>query len=138
MKDNVKKLAELKIKLVTATNFHEVFTFFFDHFGENNAFLKVGTSKHNETLQEILVRSARPILKEKDVIVLKDLRMIYIAEQKFYHGAAFINDMMMNFFYFEEVDTGLMALARLKPGSQTMIGRFSLQAINKPSEPSPN
>jgi hypothetical protein len=137
MQESVKKLAELKMKLVTATDFHPVFTFFFDHFGENMAFLRAGVPQHNDQLQQVLVACAQPVLQQS-VISVSQAMMIYVAPQRFYHGGAWFNQMVANFFYFEDIDAGLLALAEPSAASETMIIRFSLQMLDEPLRPSAN
>jgi hypothetical protein len=129
MQANLNKLAELKIKLVTATNFKTIFNFFFDHFGENEEFLKVGGPKHNELLQQVLVTSAQSVLK-KSAIIVNNLLMVYVEEKQFYHGCAMFNHMLVNFFYFEDIDAGLLALAPLSSEAESVIIRFSIRAVS--------
>lgn len=130
MHPSVKKLAELKVKLVTATDFHAVFNYFFDHFGENDAFMRIGEPKQNDQLQQVLVACAQPVLKQS-VVAVRNAMMIYVAEQQFYHGGGMFNHMMANFFYFEDIDAGLLALADLASPGKTMIARFSLQFLGE-------
>lgn len=137
MQQSVKKLAELKVKLVTETDFAAIFNYFFDHFGENDDFMGVGVPRHNDQLQQVLVSSAQPILQQS-VISVSHMLMVYVAEQRFYHGAAFFNGTMANFFYFEDIDVGLLALARQSAQGETMIIRFSLNVVGEPPKPFDN
>lgn len=137
MKKSIRKLSELKVKLVTTRDFHATFNYFFDHFGENHDFMGTGTPKYNERLQQVLATCAQPILKQS-VIKMVNIKMIYVEEQKFYHGAAMINHMMANFFYFEDIDSGLIALAPSSLQGETIIVRFSLQMLDEKPEPSKN
>ncbi len=137
MLPSIKKLAELKVKLVTTTDFHETFHYFFDHFGENDEFMRAGHARHNARLQEVLANCAQPILKQS-VITMRNTVMVYIREHKFYHGALTINNIMANFFYFQDIDSGLMALAVAPEKGETIIARFSLHVVGAPPEEFPN
>jgi hypothetical protein len=137
MHKSIKRLEELKVKLVTATDFFEVFNYFFDHFGENEDFMDRGVRKHNDYIQQVLVASAQQVLKTSKVVTHHPL-MIYVKEQRFYHGAIWFNQILANFFYFEDINAGLMALAQVTGSSETAVIRFSLDEIGKKREPSRN
>ncbi len=137
MQESVKKLAELKMKLVTATEFRPVFDFFFDHFGENDEFMQVGVPQPNDQLQQVLGVCAGQVLK-KSKVVMRNLVMVYVAEKQFYHGGGMFNQMMANFFYFEDIDAGLLALADMTSPGKTVIVRYSLQMLSEPRKPSRN
>jgi hypothetical protein len=132
MQECFKKLTELKLKLVTADDFYEVFNFFFDHFGESDEFIKVSVPQHNDLLQQVLVACAEPVLQQRIVSVHNAL-MLYVAEHQFYHGAAFFNQFMINFFYFEDIDAGLLAIAtrKLIDNNSSMVIRFSFEMLGE-------
>jgi hypothetical protein len=48
------------------------------------------------------------------------------------------NQMMANFFYFEDIDAGLLALADITSPGKTVIMRYSLQMLSEPRKPSRN
>ncbi len=140
MKETYRKLTELKMRLVSATDFYEVFNYFFDHFGENEAFIEHSIPRHNAQLQEVLVASVQPVLKKPNTksLLIRKMMMFFVAHEKFYHGAAIFNGVLTNFFYFQGIDAGLIALSLNEKTGKTMVIRFSFQMLGKPPKPSRN
>lgn len=136
-RDPVKQLPALKVKLVTAKNFLDVFNYFFDHFGENEDFMGLGEPKPHPLLEEVLVHTARQVI-QSPVIIVRNAFFIHLPEQHFIHGACLFNAHLANFFYFEDIDTGMLALAPSPLGKETQIARFSCQQLGKPRKPANN
>jgi hypothetical protein len=129
-------LPTLKMKLITAKDFGEVFDFFFDYFGENEHFMKLGHAGRHELLEQVLVHSAKQVLRS-NVIVMKNAFVILLPEQQFVHGAGQFNDYLANFFYFEDIDAGMLALAHMPFTDETQLIRFSCQQLGQ-TPPRPN
>lgn len=137
MQDTLQKLAELKMKLVTATEFYKVIDYFHDNFGENESLALMSVPKQNEFLQQSLVICVRSALKQQ-IVAVNQMMMLYVEQAQFYHGWGWFNYLIANFFYFEDIDAGLMALV-VKPNSgETMLARFSTHLIDQTKKPSTN
>jgi hypothetical protein len=132
-KQSLKKLPTLKMKLISATDFGEVFDYFFDHFGENEEFMNLGESTRNSLLEQALVQAASKMLNTT-VIAIPKAFYISIPDYQFIHGAGQMNDALINFFYFEDIDSGMMAMASEKFGDETKLARFSCYILGEKPE----
>ncbi|NJP07300.1 MAG: hypothetical protein HC837_17610 [Chloroflexaceae bacterium] len=137
MQETMQKLAELKVRLISATDFYTVFDYFYDHISEDEHFMDMSTPTQNDFLQQVLVTCAQSALKQS-VIAVSQMMMLYAEDAQFYHGGAWFNYLIANFFYFEDIDAGLMALVIKPAGNETLIARFSIQALDQPKKPSKN
>jgi hypothetical protein len=137
MKETYRKLTELKMRLISATDFYAVFNYFFDHFGENEEFIDKSIPRHNSKLQHVLIASVEPVLQQRTILARK-VMMFYVPHEKFYHGAAIFNGVLTNFFYFQEIDAGLIALSLDAMTGKTVIIRFSFQMVGEPPKASRN
>ena len=61
MNDNLHLLATLKDKLINSNDFSAVMHYFFDHFAENEAFMKLGKAQHSSFVETIVAE--RPVLR---------------------------------------------------------------------------
>lgn len=131
MPESLKRLPTLKLKLVTATEFSDVLNYFFDHFGENEEFMGLGKADRHPLLEEVLAHSARAVL-QTSLIVMKNVFIIHVPGYHFVHGAFQVNGNLANFFYFEDIDTGMMAMTPSPTSNETRFIRFSCQQLGKP------
>jgi hypothetical protein len=132
--DPQKQLAALKIKLVTESNFNEIFHYFFDHFGENDTFLKMGKPTRHSVLEQIIAQAAAQVARQQ-IVVLQNLFLIGLAEEKFIHGGCYFNDKYVaNFFYFEDIDAGMISIGAPTRSEETLFARFSCKAVEGEGE----
>jgi hypothetical protein len=133
---HMKHLDTLKKKMTVNDNFKETFEFYFDHFAENPDFMQKGQPVENEKLMQAAKTIAKQILGEKK-ITLTNFMLMGLPDFHFYHGVGFVNQSLINIFYFEDIDTGMAAIAAFPPGSsETKISRFTCSergAMMKPS-----
>ncbi len=127
-------IAALKLKMISATDFSEILSYFFDHLGEDKGFLNLGRGQNNTYLKQILLLAARKALNIEE-IKTSELQMIHLAEFKFIHGGGFFNQYLGTYFYFEDIDAGLLALAHFPPTGRTEIVRFSCQVLDSKPKP---
>ncbi len=137
MEKRLRQLNKLKVMLTTSQNFKEVFNFFFDHFGENPDFLDEGEPIIHDALQRILILTAERALGLQNLQMDKNV-FIRVKDLQFIHGIGMLNEYMMNMFYFEDIDTGMCALANPLEMGETKIARFSCYNPKKIFEPSSN
>lgn len=135
--DTLKRLKVLKMKMVTAKDFYQVFNYFFDHFGENPAFLELGEPTQHDMLEAILTHTVKEMLKI-GTLVIHGLFLIHLSSHQFIHGGGQINDHLVNLFYFEDIDVGMIALAKMPSTGETQIARFSCYRPGQPRRPSAN
>src|SRR5262249_1099815 len=120
---DLSKLDALKDLLVRSTNFSQVLSYFFDHFGENPEFIALGERVEVPFLEAVLEQVGGEVFN-RDVPVT-GLVLTRLAEQRFVHGGCAVGGRLANIFYFEDVQVGLMAV--ILPGSppETRLARFS-------------
>jgi hypothetical protein len=135
MKDNpnLHLLKTLKKKLVDEKDFFKVMNYFFDYFGENQAFIDLGAPARHELLETILGQVGETLVGSP--VVLSNLRTLHLPEHKFFHGACTINRQMATFFFFEDIQVGLMAVAKSLHAAETKIIRFTGYQVSKGVDP---
>lgn len=124
-------LETLRLKIATGTNFMEVFEYFFDHFGEDPAFLGAGElvePKETNLLTQLLAHIGSAIFKT-DKIVMKDTRLIRVPEYQFIHGGFIMNGCMANVIYCEDLQKGILVVHRPKINPPTHFARFSAEML---------
>ncbi len=100
-------LSQLKAKVQTAKEFHDVVNFFFD-IAENPQFMDCGGRTDDPVLEQIINMCAQAVLK-KDVKVQHFLP-VKIPEHHFTHGGGLVNGLPMTVIYFDDIDKGIVAL----------------------------
>ncbi|OQY56108.1 MAG: hypothetical protein DRR08_13885 [Candidatus Parabeggiatoa sp. nov. 2] len=119
---DLKKLSVLKEKLMTAEDFKEPWDYFFDHFGENPAFLKLGKKAKNSMLKAVITSIGQKVFQREDITV-NHLLLTEINAHKFLHGAGFIQGRVVTLFFFKDIDMGLFAMAM--GGAEISLARFT-------------
>jgi len=129
-------LAVLKDQLVTAKQFSDVYTYFFDHLGEDRAFLDCGKREDHTFLKSVLASVGQELLQQP--VAVHDFLAIRVTDQPFLHGSCQFAGHLMTFFYFEDIATGLAAVASLRRPKDTHFIRFRGQRLTPMPEPSRN
>ncbi len=133
---DLNRLATLKDKLVSAKDFAPVWTYFFDNFGEDPAFIALGERTHSPFLEAVLQQVGRALL-QKDV-TLTDVLLTHLPEHQFIHGACVINGALANLIYFEDVHVGALAVVTSVSPGETKMVRFTGRPLHGHHEPSVN
>ncbi|MCP4702432.1 MAG: hypothetical protein GY862_37065 [Gammaproteobacteria bacterium] len=120
---NLKNLSVLKEKLLAAQDFDDPWNYFFEEFGMNPAFMRVGTQTKNAVLSKIVETVGREISYGKGKI--SNLLLVEIKEHQFIHGAGFFQGKMATVIYFSDIDMGLFAVMSDGPGHNIFLARFS-------------
>jgi hypothetical protein len=135
---DLRKLNRLKLKLMQEKELHVVMTYFFDHFGENRAFLDIGQSTRHNLLESIIAQTIGALLGAKTKVILLNLMLFHIPQHQFYHGAFIINGKMANVIYYDDIKMGCIAVVMSTSGMTNFV-RFSAQNLpHKPATPSLN
>ncbi|NHZ71878.1 MAG: hypothetical protein GWP17_02180 [Aquificales bacterium] len=131
-------LKVLKMKLVTEENFQEIYTYFFDHLAEDDAFMRMGKPKRNARLEKVLVVAAQEALNTETVVIQRQL-FLNLRKHHFTHGPAQMNEYLTNVIYFNDIDVGLLTLTPF-PGviKDTKTVRFSMREMDGMVKPSLN
>jgi hypothetical protein len=120
---DLSKLATLKVKLLTATNFGEVLGFFLDHFGDHPAFLDLGEPITDEFLTAVLAQVAGEMFHKP--VVLRDIRLIRLPDYEFIHGGFSAEGKVGTLLYFEDARKGLVSVAWSLSPPETKYARFT-------------
>ncbi len=116
-----KIIRELKEKTRQAQDFGDPWNYFFDHLGENDAFLASGEPVSHPLLSAVVAQIAQQIFKK--TVAPDDALFIRVPGEDFIHGACFVGGRMLTLFYFEDIDLGLLAV---NLGSEnTVLARFT-------------
>jgi hypothetical protein len=116
------KLPILKDKMIKAKDFADPCNYFLDHFGENPAFMRAGAPADAAFLKPILERIGQRLLNQ--AVALTVLPAAAIADHHFLHGACLFNGKLASFFYFRDIDMGILTLLQ-SPTSGVVMARFS-------------
>lgn len=131
-----KRLDELKKRLTKGTDFKEIYTYFFDHLGENDKFLSNGERIGHELLEATLTRVAEELLQK--AVVFTDFLAIRVRNEPFVHGSCMMAAHLLTYFYFEDIATGMAAVTGLSQPGKTYCIRFSTELRRPPPKPSTN
>jgi hypothetical protein len=129
-------LATLKDKLIHATDFSDVFTYFLDHFGEDEEFIEQGEVVRNEFLEQIYLQVGQQVFGRP--VVLTNILFKHLPEHHFYHGGACLDGQVANVLYFEDACAGLLAILWSEKPGETKFARFRGRPLTPPPKPSVN
>ncbi len=116
-------LGVLQQKLQHATDYELALAYFLEEFAGDAKFIHQCEPDQALHLMAVLGHVAAKALRK--TVTLEQFRAFCLPQAAFYHGNAAVAGRVLLFFYFESVDTGLMALI---PGvkSGTEVARFRL------------
>jgi len=121
--DNIMDLQTLKKKLLNDKELAPLYNFFLDHFGENRSFMELGAPVELPLLEAIVAQIAEQMFPRGGDIV--GLHLTRLADERFVHGAFFKGGRIGGVFFFEDGQTGLVALSDLAPSIEVKYARFS-------------
>lgn len=126
---DLKSLSTLKQKVISAKDLSGPWTYFFDNFGENPAFLELGFPSKNELLEIIIAEIGKQVFNQNATIT--NLILTEIPEYYFIHGACSIEGKLANILLFTDIDKGLLTVVKsLRTGEVCNI-RFSTAVIGE-------
>ena len=120
------RLETLKQKLQHDDDFGAVWTYFFDHFGENAAFIdagKLAPAAMNEFIEPVIERTVGHILGREIMII--DLTLTEAPDQHFYHGPALTDAGLCVVMYFDDVKVGMISFTQGLGSGMMHYGRFT-------------
>jgi hypothetical protein len=139
---NLEHLTTLKHKLVTANNFKDTWEYFFEHFGGNPNFLKLGNRVTNPLLEAIVAKMSQELFQQSSHI--NQLLLTEIEAYHFIHGACLLEDHIVTILFFTDIDMGLFAISmeemeislirfssmKIEMNNNTFLSPFVSNAIN--------
>src|SRR5262245_65306952 len=116
-------LTTLKEKLASASDFTEVWSYFFTHFGEDGEFIQQGERAEHPFLEALLVQLGAESFGRK--IAISNLLLTHLPAHCFIHGGFTIEGRLGNVIYFDDIQTGLIAVIMSHAPSETKMVRFA-------------
>ena len=104
-------IKELRHLLINEKEFDKTKDYFFDWIGEHNNTAFATPTKNKMVLSVLKGSMSKAFQKD---IVFKNATMFEIKRLNFVHGQAFIENMIMAFFYFTDLDWGMIMTADTK------------------------
>lgn len=133
---DLSRLQTLREKLATAREFGDVWRYFLDHFGEDQAFLDFGEPVRDPFLEGIIAQIGRQMFGEE--VTLTDWVLRRVPGHGFIHGSGDLHGRLAGVLYFEADRAGLLAVIMLNP-PETKYARFGARILpNLSAAPSPN
>lgn len=129
-------LATLKDKVASAADFGEVWTYFLDHFGEDLEFVQAGHRAEHSFLSSIITQIGEELLGRK--VRVENLLLTHLPDHAFYHGGFTIAKRFGNVIYFDDIQTGLLAVLVSAASGETKMVRFTGRRVQRSGPPSVN
>ncbi|MCS7300953.1 MAG: hypothetical protein NZ556_05295 [Fimbriimonadales bacterium] len=127
------KYATLRRKLQQEKNLAKIMTYFFDHFADHQEFIRSSEKGRNEFIETVLPIVVRSVLGTR-VTALVNLMQLYVPQQKMWHGSFLVGNSVGAFFYFEDLDMGLVGVSGGRLGSQLISARFQAKMFDLPKD----
>ncbi len=118
-------IATLKEMLVQGKDFYAVQNYYLDHVAE---IMGKGDTVKDTMLEEVLHQSSRAAVKGEARIA--QMLIMRVAEHGFLYGGFLVNGRPASVFYFEEIQTGLLAV--VGQGNASVVSRFRCEIRPEP------
>ncbi|GIV11071.1 MAG: hypothetical protein KatS3mg020_0562 [Fimbriimonadales bacterium] len=127
------KFATLRKKLQQEKNHGAIMNYFFDHFADHQAFVRMSEPTRNELIETVLPIVVQALLGQRNVAVV-NLLQLRVPSQQLLHGGFMAGGAMGAFFYFEDLDEGLVGLSGGRLGGQLLTARFQAKLFAPKTE----
>ncbi|MFH2007577.1 MAG: hypothetical protein ABI333_13410 [bacterium] len=117
-------LAKLKSQLQRAVDLSAPWNLFHDELATQPEFLGRGEPAANPMLEQVVTTVGTKLLGRE--VRPQQLMAIQVEEKRFWHGVCQLGKGVGVFFYFEELDMGLLGLMRGLEAANVDLVRFSL------------
>lgn len=124
-KNLTRHLGVLRQRLEHATDYELAVHYFLEEFAGDIPFLQQSVPEEAPHLLAVLTHIAAKALGKS--ATFDQSRMLHLPEFGFFHGNGIIDGQIALFFYFEQTDTGLLALVP-GPAREIQVARFRLKA----------
>jgi len=121
----IKRLKELKHKLVSDKDLSDIWLFYMDYFVDDPKFTDLGEPAHNESLVAILHKICEQMFGR--AIKINNFLLIHIPKYRLFHGPFQVKGHIGGVIYFEDIEIGLVALSEeLSATNEVKYSRFSI------------
>lgn len=120
-------MKNLKEMLGNEEDFNKTFDYFFDCIGDQKGFNDLGKVTKVPILKKVFKKIGQEIFGDQGQVT--KLLPIYVKKYKFYHGPCFIDGRMAGFFFFQELDMGMISIAHHIESDRVSFVRFTSYKI---------
>jgi len=113
---NLEKLRKLKLRLVAEDDLEQIWDYFSTHLDRDPEFMKLGRvmPAEDHAIPDLVATVAAMALRnegeEIDEPTLSRVLQRNVAKENFIHGVAILKAHMIRFFYFEDLDVGMLVV----------------------------
>lgn len=122
------KLDELKKLLAATDDLNRAFSFFLDHFGNDPAFIQCGKVAKHEMLKLVLKSVCDDLFEKQGKVT--NLKLFNAAKTKFFHGLCQMGGKTASFFYFDEIEMGMICIMMGPAFGQMSYVRFTTTTVD--------
>lgn len=133
---DLSKLETLKDLLLNGKEFARTWEYFLDNFGENSEFIGDGERTESPLLEAVITQVGQQLSGKP--VQLKELLLVKINGHGFIHGGCILGTKLANVIYFEDAQSGLIAIPWSAATGETKYARFSTQMMPRPGRGSPS
>jgi len=132
-------LAELKARMISATDLKLPMVFFMDALVDDEHFMAAGKLSNDKTVKALFRQVAEMLYRQsvpESSPVAQHLLITHLAAFNFSHSGGQIGGRMLTFIYFHDVDQGMAALSGRPGDDEVLFSRFSATPLDLPDEAS--
>ena len=129
-------LAELKQHMLNDAELTTVWSCFMDRFATDPEFIARGEPVRNEQLEMVLARISGQLYPQESLAIR--CAFTHIPEEHFYHGSIAVSGRPGAIFFFEDIETGMLAVCDQIGTGEMKYGRFKCRPKPRAAEPSAN
>jgi hypothetical protein len=122
-------LAALKKTLKESPQFSEAWIQFHDEVASDPRFTTDAQCIESERMESVLSTVIAKVLSQKNKV--SNATFLYMPEHGFWHGPCDFGNYMVVFFYFEDIDMGLVGITRSLSDPLTTYVRFSMVELGR-------
>ena len=125
------RIAELRQHLMTEKTFSVTFNKFFDITESDSVFMSSGHHSSNAEMLT-LVKTSLGLYFKKKIYDIRPQQMQFIENpnENLFHGSGFLFGYIFSFFYFRDLDKGMIGLCKMGT-SETTIMRLTIEHTRK-------
>ena len=124
-------IAELRQHLMTEKNFSVTFNKFFDITETDAAFMNSGNRTTNPEMMTLVKASLGLFFKKKgEYIQPRQMQFIENPKENLFHGSGFVFGHIFSFFYFRDLDKGMLGLCKMGTSESTIM-RLTIEHTKK-------
>lgn len=110
MGESKEKLEVLKEMLTRDTRPKTLFEYFFNNFAENPEFMKTAEETEELEMFKILASVGGELFPDRNEMRMNDPMFFIHPQIGLIHGAVYMDDELLNFFFFKDLDLGMMGI----------------------------